>query len=86
MLWDKKPSNEKKQILLNVQILNEGIDIPECDSIYITNPTDNIINLVQRMCRCNRIMPNKSLCFVFLWSENKKMQKKIQKYLESNKQ
>jgi hypothetical protein len=28
-------NNENNQILLNVQILNEGIDIPECDSIFI---------------------------------------------------
>jgi superfamily II DNA or RNA helicase/phage anti-repressor protein len=75
-------NGKPNQILLNVQILNEGIDIPECDSIFITNPTDNIINLVQRMCRCNRVLPNKNVCFVYLWTD-KKVISKITNYFES---
>jgi len=58
--------NKKNQILLNVQILNEGVDIPECDSIFITKQNDNMINLIQRMCRCNRILPNKNMCYIYL--------------------
>jgi superfamily II DNA or RNA helicase len=68
------------QILLNVQILNEGIDIPECDSVYITEPMENIINLIQRMCRCNRIIKNKNTCNIYIWSNNKTV-KKIENYL-----
>lgn len=75
-------NGKPNQILLNVQILNEGIDIPECDSIFITNPSDNIINLVQRMCRCNRTQLNKNLCFVYLWAD-KKIVGKINSYFES---
>ena len=75
--------NENIQILLNVQILNEGIDIPECDSIFITNPTENIINLVQRMCRCNRILPNKTKCFIYLWSD-KQIMNTINNYLNTD--
>lgn len=55
------------QILINLQILNEGLDIPECDSIFITKSNDNIINLIQRMCRCNRISNNKSLGYIYMW-------------------
>jgi superfamily II DNA or RNA helicase len=62
-----KINNDAKQILLNVQILNEGIDIPECDSVFITKPNENIINIIQRMCRCNRIMPTKNTSNVYLW-------------------
>ena len=61
----------KSSIIINVQILNEGIDIPECDSVYITKPNNNIINLIQRMSRCNRIMSNKYHCDVFLWCTDK---------------
>jgi superfamily II DNA/RNA helicase len=73
---------ENNQILLNVQILNEGIDIPECDSIFITNPSDNMINLIQRMCRCNRVLPNKHICFIYLWSD-KIIVDKINNYLNN---
>lgn len=59
------------QILINVQILNEGIDIPTCDSVYITKPNENITNLIQRMCRCNRILPNKKISYIYMWSNNK---------------
>jgi len=59
-------------ILLNVHVLDEGIDIPECDSVYITQPNNNIINIVQRMCRANRIYKNKTECNIYLWcTENK---------------
>jgi superfamily II DNA or RNA helicase len=68
-----KESN-KLFILLNVHVLDEGIDIPECDSVYITQPNNNILNLVQRMCRANRIYKNKTECNVYLWCREKKIQ------------
>ena len=34
-------------LMLNIQILNEGIDIPICDSVFITDPNNNIENLIQ---------------------------------------
>ncbi len=76
-------NNQKNTIFLNVQILNEGIDIPECDSIYITKPNDNIINLIQCMCRCNRILPNKKTCNIFLWCRKNKTTK-IFDYFNNN--
>ena len=62
-------------VLLNVHVLDEGIDIPECDSVYITQPNNNIINIVQRMCRANRIYQNKTECNVYLWCSEKKTEK-----------
>jgi len=64
-------TNKNKQILINVQILNEGIDIPECDSVYITKPNENMVNLIQRMCRCNRVMLNKKIANIFIWGGEK---------------
>lgn len=61
-------SSDINQFLINVQILNEGIDIPECDSIFITKPNDNTTNLIQRICRSNRILPNKNICWIYLWN------------------
>jgi superfamily II DNA or RNA helicase len=65
-------NSDKLYVLLNVHVLDEGIDIPECDSVYITQPNNNIINIVQRMCRANRIYKNKTECNIYLWCSEKK--------------
>jgi superfamily II DNA or RNA helicase len=64
-------------ILLNVHVLDEGIDIPECDSVYITQPNNNILNLVQRMCRANRIYNDKTECNIYMWCSEEKTQQII---------
>jgi superfamily II DNA or RNA helicase len=71
---EKFKSSTKLFILLNVHVLDEGIDIPECDSVYITQPNNNIIKLVQRMCRANRIYKFKTECNIYLWCTEKKTQ------------
>jgi hypothetical protein len=68
-------NSNKLYVLLNVHVLDEGIDIPECDSVYITQPNNNIINIVQRMCRANRIYKNKTDCNIYLWCSEKKTTK-----------
>jgi superfamily II DNA or RNA helicase len=50
----RNADNTEINILCNVRIFDEGIDIPECDSIYLTHPNDNIENLIQRISRANR--------------------------------
>ena len=60
-------TSQKIAIIVNVHILDEGINIPECDSVFITKPGHNIVNIVQRMCRANRIMSNKNVCNIYLW-------------------
>jgi ERCC4-related helicase len=62
----------KIAIIINVHILDEGINLPECDSVFITQPSDNIINIIQRMCRSNRITENKSNCNIYLWCKQNK--------------
>lgn len=74
-----KTNNFNVEMLINVQILNEGIDIPACDSVFITKPNHNITNLIQRMCRCNRVTPYKQKCNIFMWAKNNN---KIFKYFD----
>jgi superfamily II DNA or RNA helicase len=82
--------NEYKfYILTSVRILNEGIDIVECDSTFISNvpnTTTNEICAVQRMCRSNRkskININKvSQCFIWCSDMNKCMN--MLQYLKYN--
>lgn len=57
----------KTQIICNVNILNEGIDIPECDSVYIITDSLNAIKIIQRSCRCNRKNKDK-VAGIYIWS------------------
>jgi superfamily II DNA or RNA helicase/phage anti-repressor protein len=75
--------NTMLTIILNVHIFDEGIDIPECDSVYITQPGKNIDNLIQRMCRCNRITDTKKECNMYIWTTEKKT-KTILDYIKDN--
>lgn len=61
--------NKEINILCSVRILDECIDIRECDSIYITYNSKSKIRNVQRICRCNRLdCDNKSkISRIFLW-------------------
>jgi superfamily II DNA or RNA helicase len=72
-------------IIINVHILDEGINISECDSVFITQPNNNIINIIQRMCRANRILDNKTACNIYLWCKEEKT-KLILHYINENTQ
>jgi len=74
--------NERKdiiKILLSIRILNEGVDIIKCDSVFIGKMGDkmNDILTVQRICRANRLdklNPNKiAHCFFWCDSWNKSL-------------
>jgi len=45
-------------LLCSVQILDECIDIPECNSIYVTYNCKSKVKNIQRMCRAMRIDKN----------------------------
>lgn len=70
---DNFRTTKKLAIIINVHILDEGIDIVECDSVFITQPNNNMINITQRMCRANRITENKKQCTMYLWCSEKKV-------------
>ena len=60
-------------IMCNVHILDEGIDIPTCDSIYLTHPNNNPTNIIQRISRANRLDDNNKdkIAKIFLWTKDK---------------
>ncbi len=64
-------SGEKREILLSVRILDECIDIPTCDSIYITYPSKSKIRTIQRISRATRIDKNNmnKKANVFIWCD-----------------
>ncbi len=62
-------NNENIQLLFNIIILNECIDIPKCDSIYISYPAKNKITTIQRISRAIRIDKNNPLKIanIYIW-------------------
>jgi superfamily II DNA or RNA helicase len=62
-------NSENISILCSVGILDECIDIPSCDSIYITYNCVSKIRIVQRISRALRKYNNK-VAKVLVWCEN----------------
>ena len=63
--------SENINIIFSIRVLDEGIDIACCDSVFITNLNDNALNLLQRISRCNRIdEDNKDkIANIFIWTD-----------------
>ena len=58
-------------ILFSVRILDECIDIPQCNSIYITYNSKSKIKTIQRICRAMRKTNDSTkIANLFIWSEN----------------
>jgi superfamily II DNA or RNA helicase len=64
-------NNDKIQLLFNIRILNECIDIPACDSIYISYAPKNKITTIQRISRSTRTDENNpyKIANVYIWCE-----------------
>jgi superfamily II DNA or RNA helicase len=73
-ILDKFTIFEGYSLICSVNILDECIDIPSCDSIFITYPSDSKIKNIQRLCRANR--KNKfnlhKIANIFLWCDEHK--------------
>jgi superfamily II DNA or RNA helicase len=58
-------------LLFSIRILDECIDIPSCDSIFITYPTKSKIRTIQRLSRC--IRTNKLNLYkignIYIWTD-----------------
>jgi len=70
-ILEKFEDGKKIQLLFSIRILDECIDIPKCDSIYITYPSQSKIRTIQRMCRCIRTNKNNGYKVgnVFIWCD-----------------
>ena len=68
---DNFAKSNKIQLLFSVRILDECIDIPSCDSIYITYPTKSKIRTIQRLSRCIRIDKNNQFKIgnIYIWCD-----------------
>ena len=68
---DKFATFEGISIILSSQILNEGIDVISCDSVFFASPCRSKIRIVQRVCRANRLDPDNpaKVAHVFVWAD-----------------
>ena len=64
-------NNDKIQLLFNIRILNECIDIPTCDSIYISYAPKNKITTIQRINRATRIDKQNpfKIANIYIWCD-----------------
>jgi superfamily II DNA or RNA helicase len=74
----------KISIILNVHVLDEGIDITECDSVFLTNPNNNHVNIIQRISRANRKISNNNekIAKILIWSKNQETLNDVLKRIE----
>jgi superfamily II DNA or RNA helicase len=47
------------RVLLNVDLIGEGFDVPDCDCVILLRPTQSTILYIQQSMRCLRPAPNK---------------------------
>jgi superfamily II DNA or RNA helicase len=64
-----KKDMTKLNFIISVHTLDECVDIPICNSVYITYNVKNSINIIQRISRSLRIYENKQKSGIFLWCE-----------------
>lgn len=50
---------DKIRILLNVDLIGEGFDVPDCDCVMLLRPTQSTALYIQQSMRCLRPAPNK---------------------------
>jgi len=53
-ILDEFSTTTNLAIICSVRILDECIDIPKCDSVFLSNSQSNKIRTIQRICRANR--------------------------------
>lgn len=65
-------NSDKLFLLFSVRILDECIDTPYCDSIFITEPSKNKVRTIQQICRCIGIDKNNKfkMSNVFMWCDD----------------
>lgn len=62
----------KKAVIFSIRILDECIDIPKCDSVFITSRQTNKRRTIQRICRANRkdpMNPSKR-SGIYMWTDS----------------
>lgn len=49
----------KIQVLVNVDLISEGFNVPDCECVILARPTESLVLFIQQAMRSMRYMPNK---------------------------
>jgi superfamily II DNA or RNA helicase len=66
--WVAEGDRKEVRIISSVHVLDEGIDIPAVDCVYICGTGGSECRYVQRVCRSVRSYPDKKQATVLVWS------------------
>ena len=67
----------KSGIMINVQMLTEGIDIPDVKTVFLTSPTNSRVLITQMVGRALRRTEGKEYCFIVNFSVSNLMKKLV---------
>ncbi len=54
----------KIKILVNVDLISEGFDVPDCSCVIMLRPTKSLVLYLQQAMRCMRYQPNKKAIII----------------------
>lgn len=54
----------KIKILVNVDLISEGFDVPDCSCVIMLRPTKSLVLYLQQTMRCMRYQPNKKAVII----------------------
>jgi superfamily II DNA or RNA helicase len=66
--WVGEGCRQEVRIVSSVNVLDEGIDIPPVDCVFISSIGSGDCRYVQSVCRSVRLYPGKTQATVLVWS------------------
>ena len=86
--FEEESIEEEIKIILSIRILDEGINLIKCDSVYLTNLGDNTndVRTIQRFLRANRKDSNNinKKANIFIWCEDTNICLNVFQMLKNN--
>ena len=66
----QKFRESEKAVIINCRILGEGVDLPECDSVYFESGSTSYVSVIQAMGRCIRLSTGKETGYIYMNSSD----------------
>lgn len=57
---------KKNSIITNARCLGEGVDLPDVDAIYFSDPKKSKVEIIQAIGRALRLSTNKKICYIVI--------------------
>ncbi len=76
---------KRKTIIFNCRVLGEGVDLPECDSIYFESGCTTYVTIIQAMGRCLRLSEKKKYGTIYMNIHDKNTNKRLNEMYKVDK-